>query len=140
MAAFHGVLHCCICFGGKEADWAALECGHVFHDPCVSEWLRAKRPAACPMCRARTRGARALVGVENQLDSAGCDESSLAVALAERDAELRARLEAAETGAEAAEARAAQAEAECAEAARAAGRSERECIKARAKLADVTER
>lgn len=33
MAAYTGVVTCCICFGGKDAEWAALTCGHVFHDP-----------------------------------------------------------------------------------------------------------
>lgn len=144
-ASYRGVLSCCICFGAKDEDWAALCCGHVFHSACVAEWIRSKKPAACPMCRQRTKQPRALVGVESQLDAA--DEAAAAAHLQEREAELaalmrqcqRQALEAAARADEAAQ-RAAAIEGALLTAERRAQAQEHAAVKAQAKLADALQR
>ncbi|GBF98849.1 hypothetical protein Rsub_11453 [Raphidocelis subcapitata] len=138
MAAYKGILSCVVCCDGRDAPWAVLDCGHVFHEPCVSEWLRAKKPAACPMCRARTRGTRALLGVDNAVDAA--DDAGLAAHIAARERELDERARGCEAQAQDAEARAEAALAACAALEVAAQRAERSLTKARAKLLDATER
>ncbi len=42
---------CCICFLDFEVsdEVCRLPCGHIFHEECVSEWLRKK--CTCPECR-----------------------------------------------------------------------------------------
>ncbi len=42
---------CCICIedlekGSKER---MLQCGHMFHRPCIAKWLKQKRE--CPICK-----------------------------------------------------------------------------------------
>jgi hypothetical protein len=47
---------CCICFfQHKVGDTgvARLPCGHIFHKPCISEWLSKK--CTCPLCRYEIR-------------------------------------------------------------------------------------
>mmetsp|Transcript_22189 Transcript_22189/g.33800 ORF Transcript_22189/g.33800 Transcript_22189/m.33800 type:complete len:367 (-) Transcript_22189:173-1273(-) len=42
---------CCICFFQHEVGdtVARLPCGHIFHKPCITEWLEKK--CTCPICR-----------------------------------------------------------------------------------------
>ena len=47
---------CCICFfphSVGDTDIARLPCGHIFHKPCISEWLEKK--CTCPLCRYEIR-------------------------------------------------------------------------------------
>ncbi|KAI8477167.1 MAG: hypothetical protein J3K34DRAFT_515847 [Monoraphidium minutum] len=145
MATYRGLVNCCICFGGKEADWAMLACGHVFHEPCVTEWINCRKPAACPMCRARAGTLRRLVGVESQLEAGG-DEGAVAEHLLERARELRGLQDEAAARAAAAEGRAADAQEAAAEAAaardaaeRAASKAERGAARAASKLEAATQ-
>lgn len=144
-ASYRGVLSCCICFGAKDEDWAALCCGHVFHAPCVAEWIRSKKPAACPMCRSRTKAPRTLVGIESQIDAA--DEAAVSAHLQERESELselmrrcqRQALEAAQRADEAVH-RAAAVESALNAAERRAQSQEHSAAKAQVKLADALRR
>lgn len=49
---------CGICLEAYTADErpAALPCGHVFHGPCIHDWLSSRShgalPAGCPLCKA----------------------------------------------------------------------------------------
>ncbi|WFD28674.1 hypothetical protein MNAN1_003687 [Malassezia nana] len=49
---------CGICLEAYTADErpAALPCGHVFHAPCIHDWLSSRShgalPAGCPLCKA----------------------------------------------------------------------------------------
>eukprot|EP00971_Amphidinium_carterae_P295408 5866706-Amphidinium_carterae.1 len=43
---------CVICLSREEeegVDWRQLCCGHLFHEPCLLEWLKKAR--RCPVCR-----------------------------------------------------------------------------------------
>ncbi|XWS52055.1 hypothetical protein CRYUN_Cryun11dG0034500 [Craigia yunnanensis] len=43
---------CAICLEGleeKEVCWVLVKCDHVFHKPCVEEWLKIN--FSCPLCR-----------------------------------------------------------------------------------------
>mmetsp|Transcript_8951 Transcript_8951/g.16109 ORF Transcript_8951/g.16109 Transcript_8951/m.16109 type:complete len:292 (-) Transcript_8951:15-890(-) len=43
---------CVICLSREEedgVDWRQLCCGHIFHEPCLLEWLKKARK--CPVCR-----------------------------------------------------------------------------------------
>lgn len=43
-------IDCNICMESRESDVkVATECGHVFHDKCVSPWIQQN--ATCPTCR-----------------------------------------------------------------------------------------
>mmetsp|Transcript_88146 Transcript_88146/g.224388 ORF Transcript_88146/g.224388 Transcript_88146/m.224388 type:complete len:321 (+) Transcript_88146:77-1039(+) len=47
---------CVICLSREEEEgiyWRKLACGHHFHGPCLSEWL--KRAGHCPCCRLDVR-------------------------------------------------------------------------------------
>jgi hypothetical protein len=43
--------NCCICLSdiSNGEDTVLLPCGHLFHDPCVLEWLNKNN--TCPICR-----------------------------------------------------------------------------------------
>lgn len=138
MAAYRGILSCVVCCDGREAPWAVLDCGHVFHQPCVAEWLKAKKPAACPMCRARTRGTRQLLGVENSVDAT--DDAGLAAHIAERERDLGESARRSEARARDAEARTEAVQAACAAFEAAAQRAEWSLTKAKAKLLTAAER
>eukprot|EP01065_Artemidia_motanka_P026271 TRINITY_DN31190_c0_g1_i1.p1 TRINITY_DN31190_c0_g1~~TRINITY_DN31190_c0_g1_i1.p1 ORF type:complete len:140 (+),score=13.46 TRINITY_DN31190_c0_g1_i1:56-475(+) len=53
----HAAEDCAICMecmqSTEKVRACALDCGHVFHLPCVSQWLRLR--AVCPTCRAPVR-------------------------------------------------------------------------------------
>jgi hypothetical protein len=143
MASYRGLVSCVICLGGKDEAWAALDCGHVFHEPCVSEWLR-KAASACPMCRKRSRSLRRLAGVDSQLDAA--DGDAAAEHLREREAQLRDLMAGCEARQAACDGRVAEAEAalgaalQQADAAeRAAQRAERALAKANGRLEAATQ-
>lgn len=42
---------CCICFRSHQVNDTVvrLPCGHLFHQPCIKEWLEKK--CTCPICR-----------------------------------------------------------------------------------------
>jgi hypothetical protein len=44
---------CAICLMSVEEnstlDWTSLECGHIFHIKCITEWMKCNR--TCPFCR-----------------------------------------------------------------------------------------
>ena len=40
---------CTICSEGLSADLCATPCGHVFHHPCIVQWMRQK--PECPICK-----------------------------------------------------------------------------------------
>merc|ERR1719453_902633 len=44
-----------------------LECGHIFHESCITEMRRKGASGSCPLCRATTSG---LATVTEMLDSA----------------------------------------------------------------------
>ena len=41
---------CVICLHGSGEEGVRLECGHAFHEACLSRWLRVAW--RCPTCRA----------------------------------------------------------------------------------------
>lgn len=42
---------CSICISDMELDeeLISLSCGHIYHSPCISEWVKFK--SKCPICR-----------------------------------------------------------------------------------------
>ncbi|KAJ2836922.1 hypothetical protein J3B01_002485 [Coemansia erecta] len=46
--------------GSVASDWqgrpSVLQCGHVFHQSCISVWLKGKRHGNCPTCRRECDG------------------------------------------------------------------------------------
>ena len=40
---------CCICCSECDSDLSALCCGHVFHSPCINEWINQR--GFCPICK-----------------------------------------------------------------------------------------
>lgn len=44
---------CSICLCRNDAGSVSLDCGHVFHDQCISHWFETIR--RCPMCRHYTK-------------------------------------------------------------------------------------
>ena len=40
---------CAICLNTHTGAWVVLPCGHIFHEPCISEWFRRKMQ--CPICK-----------------------------------------------------------------------------------------
>ena len=47
--SYAGRVTCCICTGEDIPDWCSLDCGHLFHVPCIEQWLENNR--ICPFCR-----------------------------------------------------------------------------------------
>lgn len=43
------MIDCSICLERLCYDERRLECGHMFHNRCISEWFN--RNATCPLCR-----------------------------------------------------------------------------------------
>jgi hypothetical protein len=46
---------CCVCFESDIERPVVLECGHVYHDYCIVEWLVAGTTSSCPCCRRSIR-------------------------------------------------------------------------------------
>ena len=44
---------CSICLAESPPERVVLSCGHVYHETCVTEWMRRARFARCPLCRTR---------------------------------------------------------------------------------------
>ena len=42
---------CSICLSEDPPERVMLNCGHLYHEGCVKEWLRRARFARCPLCR-----------------------------------------------------------------------------------------
>ena len=42
-------MDCAICLSKMESDTYTLNCTHVFHHACISEWLKCS--SQCPLCR-----------------------------------------------------------------------------------------
>lgn len=40
---------CSICLVDFKSDAVSLECNHVFHIECITEWIKSRRN--CPVCR-----------------------------------------------------------------------------------------
>lgn len=48
--SWRAVAECCICLGDQEdANWCALDCGHIYHLLCIAQCLEHKKE--CPQCR-----------------------------------------------------------------------------------------
>eukprot|EP00048_Salpingoeca_helianthica_P006438 m.98566 g.98566 ORF g.98566 m.98566 type:complete len:807 (+) comp14011_c1_seq1:2010-4430(+) len=47
---------CMVMLEATDGDRRALQCGHVYHSPCIAEWLARGTPT-CPLCRAPQPGA-----------------------------------------------------------------------------------
>lgn len=60
-------------------------CGHLFHLPCVTRWLDAKRPATCPVCKAIVGG---LPPLGYAAEREGVEDGET-VAVVEREAQPR---------------------------------------------------
>ncbi|XVF04206.1 hypothetical protein REPUB_Repub05bG0062300 [Reevesia pubescens] len=48
-AAAHECGICLEDFQEKEVCWVLFKCNHIFHKPCVEEWLKIN--FSCPLCR-----------------------------------------------------------------------------------------
>ena len=46
-----GDTSCSICLGESPPERVVLNCGHMFHEDCVKEWMSRARFARCPLCR-----------------------------------------------------------------------------------------
>lgn len=47
-------IECCICcekVDNHHCDVIATVCGHIFHNQCMNQWLRATATPTCPQCR-----------------------------------------------------------------------------------------
>lgn len=42
---------CSICLSESPPQRVLLNCGHMFHEGCVKEWMTRARFARCPLCR-----------------------------------------------------------------------------------------
>ena len=43
---------CSICLCDAPPERVVLNCGHKFHEPCITSWMARARFARCPLCRA----------------------------------------------------------------------------------------
>lgn len=39
---------CIICYDNKENEWLTLECRHIYHKKCITQWMRIRM--TCPIC------------------------------------------------------------------------------------------
>lgn len=47
-------IECCICWEkivNGRCDVVSTVCGHIFHNECMTQWLRATTAPTCPQCR-----------------------------------------------------------------------------------------
>jgi len=99
---------------------------------CVDTWIKTSKPAVCPMCRARTKRMRPLLGIESQLDAS--DESATAAHLQKREEELNQMQQQYEQQVQAAHARTEEVAVALAQAELSAQRAERTLAKVQTKL------
>ena len=45
---------CTICLEPMDSNILVLECGHPFHQGCITDWFKNKEEKTCPICRDET--------------------------------------------------------------------------------------
>jgi hypothetical protein len=90
---------CVICTErfSDNADMSVCKCGHIFHQNCITRWLRAGLDITCPQCRQPLNPIQIIHGLFFSEDAGEDENETEKRELRENLLETQAQLEASES-------------------------------------------